>query len=55
MAGCVKRMSTVVGAYVVVENISTENFVGDFCVNQNVLQLYMRSGIPTGVAVNSSC
>jgi hypothetical protein len=55
MAGCVKRMNAVVCACVVVGNISTGNFVGDLCVCQNLLQLYMRSEIPTVMAVNSSC
>jgi hypothetical protein len=55
MAGYVKRMNAVVGAYVVVENMSTGNCVGDHCVYQNLLQLYMRSEIPTIMAVNRSC
>ena len=54
MADYVKRMNAVVGAYVVVENISTGNCVDDFCVYHNLLQLYMRSEIPTVMAVNSS-
>ena len=55
MAGYVKRMNAVVGAYVLVENISTGNCVGDLCVYQNLLQLYMRSEVSTVMAVNSSC
>jgi hypothetical protein len=54
MAGYVKRMIAVVGAYVVVENVSTGNCVGDLCLYQNLLQLYMRSEIPKVMAVNSS-
>jgi len=55
MAGYVKRMNAVVGAYVVVANMCTGNCVGDLCVYQNLLQLYMRSEIPTIMAVNRSC
>jgi hypothetical protein len=55
MASYVKRMNAVVSAYVVVENMSTGNCVGDLCVYQNLLQLYMRSEIPTIMAVNRSC
>jgi hypothetical protein len=40
MAGYVKRMKAVVSAYVIFENIRTGNCVGDFCVYQNLLQLY---------------
>jgi hypothetical protein len=54
MAGCVKLMNAVVGAYVVVENMSKGNFVGDLCVYQNLLQFYTRSEIPTVMAVKSS-